>query len=95
MVGSTDADPDVRRFPAVLSLAFWLSKNEAGRHRMEDDLATKVEAEIAVISKARNILHAHNRPYQPLPNDRRIAARGYLEGAMRRLWEALAAESVK
>ncbi len=43
---------------------------------MTDDLAVKVEAEIAVISKARNILHAHNRPDAPLSNERRIAVRG-------------------
>ncbi len=56
---------------------------------MTDDLTVKVEAEIAVIWKARNILHAHNRPDQPLSNDSRIAARGYLEGVIRRLQDAI------
>ncbi|KKK75860.1 hypothetical protein LCGC14_2869500 [marine sediment metagenome] len=56
---------------------------------MSEDLTTKVEAEIVVIAKARNILHAHNRPDQPLSNERRIAVRGYLEGVLRRLQEAL------
>lgn len=35
----------------------------------------------AAMKRARNILHAHNRPV-PLPNDRRVAARDILDLAL-------------
>jgi hypothetical protein len=47
----------------------------------------KLEGEIkslrGAISRVRNILHAHNRPDAPLPNESRLAARDMLDLALK------------
>ncbi len=60
--------------------------NATARH---DKLVDVLKHEIPIIQCVRNTLHAHNRPDQPLRNDDRISCRGLLEGAIRRLDEAL------
>ena len=66
-----------------------IAEAAADKARIEE-LEGAIRAEAEIVQKVRNILHAHNRDdTQRLPNDQRIACRGLLEGAARRLRAAL------
>ena len=54
-----------------------------------ETLATVVVAELEIIQDVRNALHAHSRPDFDFPNHMRIECRGLLEGAIRRLDQAV------
>lgn len=54
-----------------------------------ETLRRLVRTEFVLLVEVRNTLHVHNRPDIPLPNAKRIACRGFLEGSIRRLRSAI------